>query len=145
MTRWILGAVLVAHGIAHGVGVAGSLMGVELEGAVAAPTIDVGAAERAVAALFLVGLIAFVGAGVGLVARRAWWRPLTLAAAAVSMVPVAVWWEAASVGAYLNAAAVVAVLAARWIPGLTWAPAAPHVPAVVPPTPADRHLEGSPR
>jgi hypothetical protein len=123
--RWIVGIVFIAHGLAHGVGVAGSMFGAELEGGPAAPTFEVGLLEPLFATLFLVGLLAFVAAGGAVIARRPWWRPLTLGAAVISMVPVVVWWEAAFVGAYLNAFAVVVALAATKIPGLADAPGAP--------------------
>jgi hypothetical protein len=118
MWKWIVVALLVAHGAAHMVGVAGSLLGRELEGLSGRTTIPVGSFEKAFAALWLVALLAFLAAGVGLALGHGWWRPLALGVAIVSSVAVTVWWEDAWRGAPLNALIVVAVIAAPRLSGL---------------------------
>jgi hypothetical protein len=119
MLKWIVVALLLAHGGAHSIGVAGSLFGKDLEGISGATTIEVGRFERAFAALWLVALLAFLAAGLALAIGHGWWRPIALSAAIISSIAVAVWWEDAWRGAPLNALVIGAVVASPWLSGLT--------------------------
>ena len=65
--------------------------------------------------LAVVAAVAFVGAGAGLLAHQAWWRPLTVVAAGVSLTLVLVYftpWLSAAVG--INVALIIALVAAHW-------------------------------
>jgi hypothetical protein len=118
MWKWIVVALLVAHGLAHAVGVMGSLVGRELEGISGRPTIDVGRFEQSFAVLWLIALVVFLGAAAALTFGLGSWRLLALGAVVVSSVAVAVWWDDAWRGAIPNALLLLAVAAAPRIPGL---------------------------
>lgn len=118
MWKLLIAGLLVVHGLIHAIGIATVFGGASFEGMSGSPTLRVGGAEQAVAALWGVAMVALVGAGLGLLFSQSWWAPLALAGAAVSMVPVVVWWGDAWVGAVANALVVVAVVAAERMPSL---------------------------
>lgn len=118
MWRWIVVAVLLAHGAAHIVGVMGALFGKVMDDISGQPTVTVGSLERPIAVLWLVALLGFVAAAIGLAANQTWCLPAAWASVVVSMVPVTVWWNDAWRGAVLNAIVVGVLLYASKIPGL---------------------------
>ncbi len=73
---------------------------------------------RAFSLLWLVAMVATVGAGLGLVFQQEWWKPLAVASAAVSLVAFIPWWNAAPSGSVWGAVLVdlllIAALAFPW-------------------------------
>ncbi len=70
-------------------------------------------------------MVGFVVAATGLSMGQAWWRPLAVASAAVSLVAIVLFWEGLPIGSRVgavsfNAAVLVGLLIANW-------PAAPTV------------------
>ena len=66
-------------------------------------------------ALALVGMLGFMGAGIGLYAQQEWWRALAVSAAAISLVLIALYFNAwLSGAALLNAGIVLALAWAHW-------------------------------
>jgi hypothetical protein len=69
-----------------------------------------------------VAALAFVVAGVALLLRQGWWRPVVVSAAAFSTLILALLWngrmeklaDQGAVAVLINAAILVAVLAVRW-------------------------------
>lgn len=113
--RYLISVLLVVHGLIHAIGFAGAWGFAEVEGASAAPTnlvsLEAGSSGVKILGLvWLVALLAFVGAGLLLLSGGPTWRPVALAAAIISMVPIALWWQDAPMGAVANAV----VLAAIW-------------------------------
>jgi hypothetical protein len=108
---------LAVHGLIHAVGFAGAWGLAEFQGASRVPTNFVTARPddpivRILGIVWLVALVAFVAAAYLLLMDNAAWRPVAIAAAAVSMVPVALWWQNAPMGAVANALVLVAVFLA---------------------------------
>jgi hypothetical protein len=118
MWKWIIAAVLIAHGGAHLVGVLGSLLGRELEGISGTPTLSVGVLERPLAVLWLVALASLVGAGLAVLLGHGWWYPAAWVGLIASSIAVAVWWSDAWRGAIFNVIVLGVLLMASRIPGL---------------------------
>lgn len=113
------GVFLLVHGFAHLVGFVVPWRLAELEEAPYATTllgerVDVGDhGIRAVGAVWLALAIAFAVAAVGLWGGLAWWRPLTLVAASISLAFSVLGWPEAKIGIPVN----VAILVALYLPG----------------------------
>lgn len=113
MWDYIVGSLLILHGIVHALGfstawgIAGA-QGRSVQASIGMPE----PAERAFGLLWLVAMIGFVGAGLGLLFTAPWWQELTVVAAAISVIPIVVWWRNAWMGALVDVAAVATVLAA---------------------------------
>ena len=108
---------LAVHGLIHAVGFAGAWGLAEFQGASRVPTNFVTARPddpivRILGIVWLLALVTFVVAAYLLLMDSAAWRPVAIAAAAVSMVPVALWWQNAPMGAVANALVLVAVFLA---------------------------------
>ena len=98
MIRWLIGIAMLMHGVGHIVffleAFTPSPMGFSdapwlLPGAFTV-TSPVG---KAFALLWLVAMLGFTGAAIGLFARREWWPTLTVAAAVISLVVLLPWWN----------------------------------------------------
>jgi hypothetical protein len=118
MTRWIIALALVVHGVGHIVFFFAAFTPVPMD-FVAAPWLLPGAftidspVGKAFAVLWLLAMIGFVGAAIGLIAKRAWWPTIAVAAAVVSLVVILPWWNTinASTRFWATAADVVIILA----------------------------------
>jgi hypothetical protein len=111
----VIVALLVVHGLIHSLGFAEAWGLAELEGASAAPTnlvsLEAGSAGvKILGLIWLVALVAFLGAALLLLAGNPTWRSIALVASLISMVPIALWWQDSPAGAVANAL----VLAAVW-------------------------------
>lgn len=91
LLRYIIAMVLIGHGIGHVMGFLEAWTTVSV-GFSNQPwllssgiTID-SPVGRAFGLLWLVAMIGFVGAGLGLLFHQAWWQPLAIAAAVISLV-----------------------------------------------------------
>jgi hypothetical protein len=126
LLRWLIVLVLIMHGIGHIMGFMAAFTAVPMGWQDAAwlfggdyrITSPVG---KAWGLLWLVALIAFVGAGLGLAQGQTWWLTLAAAAAAISLVAIVPWWTAAPAGARIGAIIVdllVLWLASPWGAGL---------------------------
>jgi len=121
--RYAIVALLVIHGVIHVMGFAGTLGLAQFEGASRTPTnlvtADVGSTTlKVLGAVWMLALVTFLFAATLLLMDNASWRPVALAAALISMVPVALWWENAPMGALANAVVVAAVLFAPQLDGV---------------------------
>jgi hypothetical protein len=110
-------ALLVAHGLIHVIGFAGTWGLAEFQGASRTPTNFITAQPgdpivRVLAVVWLLALAAFLGAAMLLIGDNALWRPVAIGAVVISMVPVVLWWQNAPMGAVANVLVVAAVLAA---------------------------------
>jgi hypothetical protein len=126
-----IGALLLVHGFAHWYVTSGWQAGVP------ASSWLIGAgrsAEGLATGLWVASLLAFIVAGVAVVAHHAWRRPLLIAAAGVSLLTLAMFWQPNLVlGALVDAALLVLLLRAPW-PTWRWAPQRRATPS-----PAPRH------
>jgi hypothetical protein len=96
--EYLVGFVILAHGLAHLIGV-----GVALTRASASPTDQLGIFSRVIRyqsplgkGWFIVWLAAggfLVAATIGLMTGQPWWRLLTLVGVAVSLMAIVPWWE----------------------------------------------------
>lgn len=68
-------------------------------------TID-SAAGRALAVLWIIPLVGFIGGAIGLWTGAGWWREALLVSSVVSIVVVLPWWRVMPTGSYLGALAV---------------------------------------
>jgi cytochrome c biogenesis protein CcdA len=120
LLRWAIIVLLLAHGIGHIMGFLQSWTSIPM-GFTNQPsllsnrvTID-STVGRAFGLLWLVAMIAFLGAVFGLVAHQEWWRTLAIAAALISLMAILPWWNTVTVGArwgtvLVNAAILLALL-----------------------------------
>ena len=116
-------ALLTVHGLIHAMGFAGAWGLAEFEGASRVPTNFVTAGPNApivriLGLVWLVALVAFLAAAYLLLVDSTAWRPVAVAAAAVSMIPVALWWQSAPMGAVANVLVLGAVVLAPRLEGL---------------------------
>lgn len=116
--RWPLAVLLVAHGAIHALGFIWAFDLAEVEG-LGGPSMIIAGLESghpailAFGILWLVAMVGFMIAGVG-VALRTWWAlPLAGAAAGISLVPTVVWWNDAWIGALFSGSILVAIVAIR--------------------------------
>jgi hypothetical protein len=130
VVRIIVGIVIVLHGLVHLLYVGQSSRLFELQpgmvwpdGSWALSRLLGAEATRWLASIsFVLAAIAFVAGGVGLLLRRAWWRPMVVGAAAFSAAVVVLFWNGTFqeldnqglVAILINAAILVGVLIVRW-------------------------------
>lgn len=98
MIRWLIAIAMLMHGVGHMTfffeSFAGTPMGFTSEPwllpgafALASPV------GKAFALLWLLAMLGFVFAAIGLVTRQDWWPALSVAAAAISLVVLLPWWN----------------------------------------------------
>jgi hypothetical protein len=126
--KWIVGLVLIAHGIGHAMGFMAAWTTIPsglttghwlFSGDVTMNT----AVGKAFGLLWLVGLVAFVGSGLGVLIGAAWWQPLAIAASVISLLAIVPWLNVMPLGSAFGAVAVdvitLVVLLTPWGEGLT--------------------------
>lgn len=114
LARWIVGILLIVHGLIHVLGPLEIWGLADVETLSGDPTIDLGsAAIQAFALVWLCALGTLVVAGVLVIARHPWWRALAVIGVVISQVAVVAWWEDASAGTVANLLIVAAVVLAR--------------------------------
>lgn len=117
--RFIIGLVLLAHGLAHLVGFMIPWRLLNDERTPSKTTVLDGKVEvgetgaRTVGVLWLIGALAFVLAAVTCVAQWNWWKTATAAAAGYSLVLSALSWPESRVGAAINTGIIVALVVSR--------------------------------
>ena len=121
--KYALVALLVIHGLIHAIGFAGAFNLAEFEGGSKTPTnfvtADIGTPTlKILGALWMVALVAFLLAATLLLMDSASWRPAAVAAALISMVPIAMWWQVSPMGAVANALVIAAVVIAPRLDGV---------------------------
>lgn len=116
--RWPFAVLLVAHGAVHALGFIWAFDAAEIAG-LGGPSlviVDLESGHPAILAfgvLWLVAMVAFLIAGVGVALGTSWSIPLTGVAAGISLVPTLVWWSDAWVGALLSGIILVATVVMR--------------------------------
>lgn len=134
MLRWIVGGVLLLHGLGHG-GALGALAWIRLRPGTStgdwaaarswlAPALGADGATAIASAFWIVSLVCFAIAALsfwGVLAPGDWWRPLAVASAVVSMVGIVLFfgtWPLFNTIAALgvDAAVLVAVVWLHWPP-----------------------------
>lgn len=123
LLRWVIVVVLLAHGIGHVMGVLEAWTSIEA-GFAERPwlfsdvvTIQSGVG-RAFSLLWLVAMIGFVAAGIGLATGQPWWTTLAIVSAVISLVAVVPWFGVMPVGSAIGAilvdVAVIVTLVPNW-------------------------------
>lgn len=122
MLKYIIALVLIVHGMGHVMGFIESWTKISvgfseqpwlLSGGVTMES-PVG---RAFGLLWLVAMIGFVGAGLGLLFYQEWWPPLAVVAAVISLVAIIPWWKTVTPGSGVGATLVdLLVLVALLLP-----------------------------
>jgi hypothetical protein len=69
---------------------------------------------RLMGVLWLVPVVAFLAAAAGLALDAPWWRMLVVPAAITSLLLCVIWWNDAKVGAAVDLAILVGLLATSW-------------------------------
>ncbi len=123
MLRWIVGIVLIAHGIGHSMGMLAAWTTVPsgltpghwlLSNDVTMES----ALGKAFGVLWLVALIAFIGAGLGVIFQQEWWQSLAVVSAVLSLVAIVPWLNImpifSAIGAVVVDLAVLIVLLTPW-------------------------------
>lgn len=114
VVKWAGSALLLAHGVVHAMGFLSTWELAEL-GEIGGPTLllgDLPARHPALLAfgmLWLLAMLAFMMAAIGVALETSWGLPLAGIAAGFSLVPTIVWWQDAWFGALLNVAILGAV------------------------------------
>lgn len=119
--RWVVIIVLLAHGIGHIMGFLAAWttvpMGFTDRPWLFSDTITVeSAVGRAFGLLWLVAMIAFLGAAFGLIGHQVWWRPLLIAAAVISLAAILPWWNTVTAGPRFGAVLVDLVILIALLP-----------------------------
>lgn len=116
--RWPLAVLLLAHGAVHALGFISAFDAAEIEG-LGGPSMIIADLESgnpailAFGVLWLVAMVAFMIAGLGVALRTSWSLPMAGVAAGISLVPTVVWWNDAWIGALLSGIILVAIAAIR--------------------------------
>jgi hypothetical protein len=117
--RLNIGALLLVHGFAHWYVTSGWQAGAPASSWLVGAG---GSAEGLATGLWVASLLAFIVAGVAVMAHHAWRRLLLVAAAGVSLLTLAMFWQPNLIlGALVDAALLVMLLRASWPTG-RWAP-----------------------
>ena len=122
MLKYVFAFLIVMHGLAHMTGILGTLVSGEqafgdepwiFSGNVTAQS----AIGKAWSFIWLLSLMALIGAGLGLLFGQGWWPRLAVAAAGVSLLAILPWLRVVPPGAYAGAvvdAAIFVALLAPW-------------------------------
>lgn len=123
MLRWLIALALLMHGVGHITFFLAAWTEVPM-GYAATPWLLPGsftvssAVGKAFGLLWLLAMVGFVGAALGLVARQPWWPTLAVASAVVSLVVLLPWWNTVDPGtrmwALLADLAVIVAFAFPW-------------------------------
>jgi len=120
--RWATGILLIGHGLIHAMGPLDIWGIADVEELTGEPAIDIGSTATSVlAAVWLLAFVVLVVAGLGVLARRAWWRRLAVIGVILSQFVIIVWWGDAAAGTFPNLLVVIAVVLARPL-GLPFGP-----------------------
>ena len=137
--RWPLAVLLVAHGAIHVLGFLWAFNLAQIE-EIGSPTLLFAGAELgdpgtvAFGLLWLVAMVAFIAAGIGVARGTAWSIPVTGIAAGISLVPTIVWWNDAWIGAVLSGFILVVTVMSLTGGRATRSPGqGPHAPRTEPP------------
>jgi hypothetical protein len=103
MLRLILAIVLIAHGIGHIMGFLAAWTNVPMGFSDRPWLLSTGvtvssAVGKAFGLLWLVALVAFVVAGLGVLLRADWWPMLAIAGSVVSLIAILPWWNTVASG-----------------------------------------------
>lgn len=114
LVRWIVGFLLVGHGLIHVLGPLEIWGLADVEALSGEPTIDLGsAAVQAFALAWLCALVTLVVAGIAVIARQPWWRALAIIGVVISQAAIVAWWDDAAAGTVANLLIIAAVVLAR--------------------------------
>jgi len=116
--RWPLAALLVAHGAVHVLGFISTFELAQIE-EIGGPTLIVTGLDNghpvmlALGIVWLIAMLAFMVAGIGVALRAPWSLPLAAVIAGLSLIPTILWWNDAWRGALLSGVILVAIVALR--------------------------------
>lgn len=109
IARWVVAILLIGHAMIHLLGPL-EIWGVadiaELTGQ---PSVDIGETVDVVLFGWLIAFLILLVAGIGVLARRAWWRGWAIAGVVVSQIVIVIWWGDAATGTIPNLLVVGAV------------------------------------
>jgi hypothetical protein len=119
----VIAIVLLGHGIGHVMGLLASWtnlpMGFTESPAIFSPQIHIQSPiGKTFGILYLITMVAFVGAGIGLFTEQSWWTTLAVAASVLSLIAIIPWWNTFTPGskqaAVLVDLIVIAALLGPW-------------------------------
>ena len=114
VVRWVVGLLLVFHGLIHLLGPVEIWAIADLEELTGQPVIDLGQwMTNVLAGAWLIAFILLVGAGIGILIRRTWWMVWAVVGVAISQVVIFIWWDDAATGTIPNLLVIAAVALSR--------------------------------
>ena len=111
--RWIVGILLILHGLIRVLGPLAIWDLADIEALSGDPTIIGSTAIQAFALTWLGALAILVVAGIAVMARRPWWRALAVVGVVVSQIAIVAWWDDAAAGTVANLLIIAAIVLAR--------------------------------
>ncbi len=103
MIRWLIAVAMLMHGVGHIMFFLEAFTDAPMD-FTAAPWLLPGAftvespVGKAFALLWLVAMLGFVAAAIGLVRRQSWWSAVAVASAAISLLVLLPWWNTIAPG-----------------------------------------------
>lgn len=116
LVQWVVGLLLLFHGLIHLLGPV-EIWGIaDLGELTGQPVIDLGqSVTNVLAGTWLLALFVLVGACIGVLVRRTWWKVWAVVGVVISQVVIVIWWDDAAEGTIPNLLVIAAVvLSRRW-------------------------------
>lgn len=109
--RWSIGLLLLLHGFIHLLGPVEIWNLADIEALSGRPSIGLSrSVTELLAGVWLLAFLALVGAGIGLLTRRAWWAGWAVVGAIISQIAILIWWGEAATGTVPNLIVIAAVV-----------------------------------
>jgi hypothetical protein len=118
--RYLVGALIALHGLIHAIGFSATWNLGKATVVSATPTYPSGLATgatsvRVLGVLWVVAMVAFLAAAVGVVTVAPWWKGLAGGAAVLSLLLCLAWWNDAKAGVVIDLLILVGLVIATWV------------------------------
>jgi len=114
LARWVVGMLLIGHGLIHILGLL-EIWGIaDIEELTGQPSIGIDqTAADIIATGWLTAFAILAIAGIGVLARKAWWRTWAIVGVVLSQTMIVIWWADAATGTIPNLLVVASVFLSR--------------------------------
>jgi hypothetical protein len=118
--RYLVGGLFALHGLIHAIGFSATWRLGQATVVSATPTYPSGLGEgtsavRVLGVLWVVAMVAFLAAAVGVVTVAPWWKGLAAGAAVLSLLLCLAWWNDAKAGVVIDLLILVGLVIATWV------------------------------